>query len=433
MVHCLMTCATSAVPQSSLVHQLKKKFLELTMCEAQLEVLKRKFVLSEHLSVRISNTPQIIFTCTPEKKFMVETEVSLSGPAWKALCTEVDEVNRWLNEVKDLEEKEMVWMFHPMTKFLRVTYSDYGSMVSLLTMNRRGQEMKQHCVYLKLEEWEALTKAMSDITDSLNTMHMVKNSNTVKEMKTFRWMFLPPVDLEEGEVAVTPPTCKTSYLAEQHAAEAGMQAEMDCKWPLGKMVVKTEMKPPLEPMNFYLMVYFTILYHCCAVVNSLNCPGCKYNHSMGSSTHRTFWGCKVFGRSLVGDNLQAAKLGMAKQLVNEVFLKCWKALKLSITDVDKLWDSVQVMIPKDDVNEYLLNRVNNIANNRLVIPEVLLINDHIIIQKIKTAMYPHRHVEEESDVDSDVESSPKKKKKLILSPDSDKDDDNMCLCTGDDD
>lgn len=398
----------------------KQKDLELKMCQAQVDVLKKKFILSEHNSVRISNNAQIIFTCTPEQDFMVPTEVSISGPAWRALCNEVKVVNKSLIEVKDLEEKKTVWMFHPQTKFLRVSYSEYGSMVSVLTMNRRGQEMKQHSIYLKEEEWEALTKCMTDITEALNTMYMVKSSNSVKEMKTYRWKFLPPEHLEDGLIAGKPPVCKTAYFCEEHAVESGMQAEMDFREPLGKMVVQTEMQPPLDPMNFYLMVYFTMLYHCCAMLNSLNCPGCKSNHSMGATSHRTFHGCKAFGRCVVGDNLISARVGISKYLVNDIFLKCWKVLKLSVPDIDKMWENVNIMLPKNHVNDYLMCRVNNIADNQSVIPECLLINDNIEIEKIRSAMYPHRNVEEESDSDSG--DPPPLMKKLKLSPDSDTED-----------
>lgn len=410
-----MTSATSE-EATSLVQQLKDKFEQLTMCEAQLEVLKKKYPLSDTISVSINKHAQIVFTITPEQDFMVPTEISISGPAWRALCNQVDKVKYWIVEVKNLKDKkEMVWMFHPFTKFVRVSYNDFGTMVSVLTMTRRGQEIKPHCIYLKQEEWEALTQCMGDISDSLNSMLNFKSTKTVKEMKTYKWKLLPTEDLQE-EPFDPLPECKIAYLVEEHAAESGMQAQMDHKWAAEKMVVETEMKPPMEPMNLYMMVYFTILYHGCKVMNTLNCPGCRSGHPMGASTHRTFYGCKVFGRCLVGDNLKAVKLGITKDLVNDVFLKCWQALKLSMVEVDKLWENLLVLLPKDDVNDYLVSRVNHIGDNRLVIPEVLLIDDHVDKPQIKSAMYPHRHVEEESDSDSDSVLSPKR---LKLNPDSD--------------
>ena len=394
---------------------LSRKFKELTMCEAQLAVLKKRYPLSDQISVRISNTAQVIFTCSPEQDFMAPTEVSFSCTAWKGLVNEVAEIEYWLTEVKNLDEKKKTWMFHPNTKFVRVSCSEYGNlMVSFMTINRRGSEMKQYSVYLKKEEWDALKLCMEDITESLKAMYMVKSSNHVKEMKTFVWKFMPLESQEEGQIEVMPPECKTAYFTEEHAVENGLQAEMDFKWPLGKMVILTDMKPPMDPMSFYLKVYFTILYHCCAVLNCMNCPGCKSNDSLGSSSHRTFHGCKVFGRCIVGDNLIAAKKGIYKDLVNQVFLRCWKVLKLSMLDVDKYWANVQIMLP-EEVNEYLLARVNHVKDNKAILPEYLLINDHVNYMEIKSAMYPHRHVEDVSsdeDIADNEEDFSSKKLKL---------------------
>lgn len=385
------------------------------MCEAQVNQVKDcPFTLSKHMNVEVSGTGQVVFVCIPDRDFMTPTRVSLTGKAWNAFVKEARAtVNKLLQE-----KKENIWEYHPNSKYVRVSRNDYGSsLVSLLTINRRGAEMRQYSIYLNEQEWYALDKCADKITELLQKMHRQHVVQANCEILTYKWKFAPTVEVEY------PPVCEDNYYTEDHAKERGMEVTVTETIPLGQMEIITELLPAPDPMKFYLMVYLTLLYKCCEKLNVINCQACANDEVGKHPSHREYTGCMAYGRSVVRDYLPSARKLLKKKHVGEIFLKCWKFLKLGNVNVDKIWNNIMILIPEDDKTDYVQSKVTNLRSNYRNIPECMLVNDYIRDYQLMEWLNKNNRDCLYDASDSSSENSPKK---LKLDVDSDDDPSPCC-------
>lgn len=384
------------------------KYLQIIMSEAHVkEVEQQFFTLSKHMKVEVSGTGQIVFVCVPEKDFMSPIKVSLSGKAWNSLMKDARaNINQLLED-----GGENIWEYHPNSKYVRVCNNGYGAQVSLLTINRKGFEMRQYSVYMNEQEWCALDRYAEEITDLLHKMHRQNIGVQVnQQMVVYKWKF--PPNLKEG---TAPPVCKDIYYTEEHAREKGMEIGASSTEPLGAVQVINELMTPVDPMKFYLMVYLTLLYRCCDKLNILNCEGCKDDEAGHHPSHKHFNGCKAYGRLVVEDYLPIAKKCLKKIYVDKVFHQCWKYLKLGSVDVDKLWKHLFIIVPEDDKTEYLKCKVTHIQKHNRDIAECLFVQNYIIDSELMKWV----NVQDCKSDSSDSSQGSVKKLKLYIDSDDD--------------
>ena len=370
------------------------------MCEAQVEAVKCTYELSRHMTVSVTGTGQVSFKCIPDKDFMKPTEVSLSAKAWNAYVSDARSgIQKCL---QTLEEK--TWEYYPNSKFVRVTHGIYGTQIALLTINRKGTELRKYSIYLTEEEWSALDRCTDDLCASLKMMQKQHLKNGKEEISVYKWKFSPDVPSDDV------PDCNNYYYVDEHAREKGMELAITWTSQLGCPQVIKEVRPPPDPLKFYMMVFFTLLYKCCVKFNEVICTGCKDNEPGHHPSHRHYNGCKAYARCVIQDYLGKAKQAVSQKCVNEVFFRCWKFLNLNMVDVDKLWKAMEVMMFED---EFLRIKLAYIKDNVKSCPETLLISDYI--KDVDVTKWVNGVADAHSDVGVDEPDT----KKLHLGPDSD--------------
>lgn len=391
------------------------------MCEAQVEQVRTTFELSNIMTVSTSPTGQVIFKITPEKEYMKPHEVALSRQAWTSFMKNArSHVQRMVVHNKYLmegqEPKEDIWEYHPNSKYVRVSRSMYGgggSLISLLTMNRRGTELKKFCVYMNQQEWEALDMCADELTANIKNVQPKSSSSYLSDINylpVYRWKFVPT--LQEKDV----PVCIHNYYKEEHCKEKGMEVSLLCTVPLGTMEIVKDRALAWDPLKFYMMVYFSLLYRCCAKINSMNCSGCQKDEPKDHPSHRNFNGCQAFGRQVVQDYLKPARAGVCKAVLDQVFFRCWKFFKLVIVDVDTMWKNMSIIFPEEDEKcDYIERRVVHVKDNYNLNPELLLINDYIKDDDLEECLVNYVCVSLDP---SESEEGPSPSKKINLSIDS---------------
>ena len=337
------------------------------MTQAQLQDNRKLISLSKYHTVTVNNEAQIEFVCTSSSPSGKKTVVTLSTIAWPKLVAQRAQVNEHLQNKTDQE-----WQYH-LSKHLRVIHLDYGIQVGLLTY---GREYLNHdlSIYLNDKEWRVLEQHMEELTEWMNCLISQREeekkpaSDPVHTISTYQWRYAP---FQEGAVT---PECEFFYLAKDHAKTKAEEVANSLREPLGELTIVEVLRAPPSPLDFFLIVYLTVLYRGTEVMNKLMCPGCRANTKKTDNLHLSFRGCKCFGRDVVKDYVGVVRQSIPEDFYKDIFYKCWKHMKLPAMSATHLLDTLQTLLSKK-VLVYLEERCEDIKNDYADMPECLLVKD----------------------------------------------------------
>lgn len=299
------------------------------MAQAKLE--EKRISLSKCTSVCVTDNAQIEFTITPIKEdFMGKTFVYLTCPAWVSFCNSArKKICRLLKE-----NGEDSWMYHPNSKYVSVNKK---GQVSFQTMNRKSRLMKEHSVFLSAGEWVKLDESIEEINSMLDAVWSSKKGNLCSAgvLTTYKWRYHALLGGMEHKATV-------EYLDRRTAREAGTKYKSETPTSLGVMKIDTFVQTSLDPLKFMTVVYYTTL---CKTIS--------------------FMIKEMIGAKLLGDGTQyiphepisredIVKFGSKHQkeindlvhdeLVERLFLNCWRRMKQGIIDAEGLIKSIHTVI-----------------------------------------------------------------------------------------
>ena len=360
----------------------------------QAQVDDKRISLSNYTSVTVTENAQIEFTVTPCNDFMAKTFVYLSSPAWASLCnTARNQINKLLDD-----KEEGTWMYHPNTKFVRVTLT---GQVFLQTYNRKGNMMKDHSVFLSNEEWNNLDGNMPQINQMLDEVWSTKKRNNSAKgmMTTYRWKFNGVQGGREHSGFVY-------YLDRQTAKEAALKYQLNTVEELGTMKIETFVHTQLDPLKFMTVVYFTLMYKTSKFI--INCEfDCPVKLDMSNPPEPGPISPKKF-KNFVIDNFDMLHEIISDEVVVEVFLECWKRMKLGITDAPAQLKSIHTVLSEKTM---IADKVHDQGMSLVSDPQCILVSSVFFEKNMESKIWKHFNPKDEWN----PEESKKKAKLEIVS------------------
>ena len=327
---------------------------------AQVHLDEKKIALSEHTTVAVTDNAQIEFTVTPSQEFMTKTFVYLSSPAWVSLCNSArSKINTLLDE-----KKEESWMYHPNSKFACVKET---GQVFLATYNRKGNMMKDHSVFLSNQEWVSLDDNIENINKMLDQVWSSKKRNGSAKgmMTTYRWKFNEVKGGKEHSGFVY-------YLDRQTCREAAMQYANNTIVQMGPVQIETFVQTPLDPLKLMTVVYYTMLYKAVRELIHIGDYDLASEYQVDlirPSSPGPIPANKI--KRFLKDNYDMVHEIITDDLVEEVFLECWKRMKMGITDAHGHLSSIHTVLSEKEI---IAEKVNDTGRVLRSDPQCILIN-----------------------------------------------------------
>ena len=284
-----------------------------------------------------------------------ETLVHFNRYNWaKYVCVARPQV---LGAIRDSEP--LVCRYHK-SKSARVDFPpshdgiDY--VVKLLTLNNKGTQRTELCVFLSSEEFQALEKVMDDLNEDMDE---AVPSGKKTMVKGYTWV----VAAHEGKENLPVRGDRYFYLP-SHAIQdsnrveyrSGCQFHEDVDWT-------SEWVQPPNPTSLLSKALAWILYERCFYLRHYLCPGCgdgkpaPEDDVLHSETRR---GCRRPGLELVRDHIAAATrvdyINAAKELVKT----CCEYLKVEVLDMDKIMEEVYMLWDLEESDDHLRLAVSKV-------------------------------------------------------------------------
>ena len=386
----------------------------------QATINEQMFVLSPYTSVRVSEFGQIEFTITPENEQMQKTVVNFSGPAWMSFCSKArGRINRCVEE-----DEEDNFLFHPNTKFAGVSKKYQYPQIFFQTYTKRGHVMKDHNLFLTLDEWKQLDGQVEEINKKLEEVHIKKKSRYRPQLTMYQFQLSK--DLPHT-------TSDMWYFSRDHAEERGEEHMELTDRDDEDMTIQTILQPPPDPLKFMTVVYCYLVARAALLINSYMCPGCGDGKYMKGGSHTGSYGCRFPDRNPVKDYLIQIKKCVTDDVVLDLFYDCWRYLKLPHVEAASLLNSIHTLV-NDNTLIDRANRYNGDVELGEDDPVCMLIDDVLDFKKFRIRVFVQMRggegkknkiqVEEEEEVEvEEVQPSTSAGNKKLKLSDIEEDDD----------
>lgn len=349
--------------------------------EQTTQVEQKSIALSSYTTVTVNDSAQVQFTVTPTQDFMEKTCVCLSSTAWVSFC------NSARSKVHNLIQSngQETWMYHPNSKFVTVKPS---GQVFFETFNRKGKVMKDHSVYLSAEEWSNLDDNIDNVNKLLDEVWSTKNkSRSCKSMMTmYKWKFTGPAEEGQNHAGFV------HYLDKQTAKEAAVRYQEHTAAELGPMELISVSQSPLDPLKFMKLVYHGLLYKTVEYImrqefleeDQVDYAGEKPSPEPISSKRLEQFALEHY------DMLHEI---ITDDVVEDVFLTCWKRMKLPMTDARSHINIIHIVLSD---REMVAKKVHDVGCAMKSDPQCLLMSsvwdEKDVPHKIASYIYENRPV-----------------------------------------